>query len=74
VWRVTDPRAPEFIGIAPTPIHKDDLAAGLVESDLPPLFRNAAPYVRSDGALGYLLPNTGVIWLEFPALMKEAKS
>jgi hypothetical protein len=74
VWRVTDPRAPEFIGIAPTPIHEDDLAAGLVESDLPPIFRNAAPYVRSDGALGYLLPNTGIIWLEFPALMKEAKS
>ncbi len=74
VWRVTDSHAPEFIGIAPTPIHKDDLAAGLVESDLPPIFRNAAPYVRSDGALGFLLPNTGIIWLEFPALMKEVKS
>ena len=74
VWRITDPRAPEFVGIAPTPIHGDNLAAGLVESDLPPIFRNAAPYVRSDGALGYLLPNTGIIWLEFPALMKEAKS
>ncbi len=74
VWRVTDPYGPEFIGIAPTTIHINDWTVGLVESPLPPVFRNAAPYVRSDGALGYLLPLGGILWLEFPALMKEAKS
>jgi hypothetical protein len=67
VWDMTQRDQPQYIGTAPV---------------LPPLeshrlliwkSHHITPIEREDGALGIVTMN-GIYWLEFPALMKEAKS
>jgi hypothetical protein len=71
VWDVRSPNTPQLVGIAATPYiyHQSleaDYAGAYWYSVIPPV----TPIERSDGALGFLHSNCGIVWLEFPQLMK----
>lgn len=76
LWRFNGTESPEFIGIAPTREFRPEQIAGLTGPDpaRDAIKGIASPYIRPDGALGFLFENYGILWLEFPALMKETKS
>lgn len=75
VWRIGTAFSPKFIGIAVIPKF-DILIAGLAGPDPCCLsfIGNTTPYIRPDGALGFMLEGQGILWLKFPTLMKEAKT
>ncbi|MCA9416389.1 MAG: hypothetical protein KC917_08970 [Candidatus Omnitrophica bacterium] len=71
-WDVGDPAEPVFLGLADidaTPI-PDAVNSVFGDSRL----NSYAPFRRDDGALGYLTSSARILWLEFPALMKEANA
>jgi hypothetical protein len=70
VWEVKDPSSPRFLGIAACPnlddfyrITGDGLSSWAT-----------TPILRPDGALGFLVERRGILWLEFPELMKGKSS
>jgi len=72
LWKVDNPMKPEFVGVAPIPNFFGQ-PIPLVGYQPDSNTRHIAPLLRPDGALGYMVPNYGPMWLEFPALMKEEK-
>lgn len=70
VWDTSTIREPEFIGLANgdvTRIVGDTFGYGRYP-DAYTSFR------RQDGALGFFTNNAQILWIEFPALMKEANA
>lgn len=74
VWRNVDTPNAELVGILPVPkLHKQSFV-GEIEMGHETMPNRGSAVYRADGALGCVIPNVGIWWLEFPALMKEAKS
>lgn len=74
-WDISDPKSPCYIGIFPIPdVRFQHGVLPLVQAQKASEAWRTSLYHRSDGSLGFILLGQGVLWLEFPALMKEAKS
>lgn len=78
VWSIADPWNPSFIGIAPIPPMIDIRLDGR-RTSLRFSFETAMPFERSDGAIGFHCATEdtltqGILWLEFPVLMKGERS
>lgn len=72
VWDIHDLSNIRFIGISDCPaVECVRDHSYLFQTGMP---HTCKPQVRSDGALGFIMNEYGPVWLEFPALMKEAKS
>jgi hypothetical protein len=73
VWDISHPEEPHFVGSA----HLFDSSEPFKDTGLPgrgPAIGGATtPVRRADGALGFVTRD-GLLWLEFPALMKGARS
>ncbi len=68
VWDIRNPSEPTLVGFAPIPKWTNLDTTYTIVGHSPQL--PTQPILRPDGALGYLTKQ-GLIWLEFPALMKE---
>jgi hypothetical protein len=78
-WDVTDPDQPRLLGIAPIPSTvSTEMLQGTSEpipDDIESYYSASAiggqtsPLLGEDGNLGYALTD-GILWLEFPQLMK----
>jgi hypothetical protein len=72
VWDIHDLNHIQFLGMAVTPNNRP-----IFDSANNTMFihhRPTMPITRPDGALGLLFHDYGLVWLEFPALMKEKQS
>ncbi len=74
IWRNVDTQNAELVGILPVPILNEESFVGEMRMGNATMPNRGTPVHRADGALGFVIPNVGIWWLEFPALMKEAKS
>jgi hypothetical protein len=78
-WDIQDLEKPEYLGtVAVRAAYPYEDEQGVLfprrgERNYHSLSGPTTPYRREDGALGYLFGDR-ILWLEFPALMKEAKS
>lgn len=72
-WDVTDFKNPRFLGDCPTPLFFDSMATSFAQQ-FHTMFRSELVYGQAkDGSLVFPSTDNGILWLEFPALMKEAK-